>query len=186
MARSTKSGAQPLALEMLAADHRKVERMFQQYEQGKDGDDEARRQLAEKICNELTVHTQIEEELFYPWLRENLEEPDLVEEALVEHQSAKTLISQIQGSEVDDTYDAKVTVLGEYIKHHVQEEENEIFPQVRGNQEELDELGQELAARKMELMEELGMEPDEDLQKSMAGQGARQRKSGGNSHRATR
>lgn len=186
MARSTKSGAQPLALEMLTADHRKVEQMFQQYEQEKEGDEETRRQLAEKICNEVTVHAQIEEELFYPWVREKLDEADLIEEALVEHQSAKALIAQLQGGEVDETYDAKVKVLGEYIKHHAREEENEIFPEVRDNQEELDELGQELAARKMELKEELGMEADED--DAMASQGSRQGKgrSSGNSQRATR
>ena len=187
MARSTKTPTQPLALELLTTDHRKVEKLFQQYERQKDGDDEARRELCERICNELTVHAQIEEELFYPWLKENLEDAEPVEEALVEHQGAKALIAQLQGAGVDETTDAKMKVLSEYIKHHVNEEENEIFPQVRDEQEELDELGQELMARKMDLMEELGMQAEEGAGKEqMAGAGERKPRSAGNSHRVTR
>lgn len=162
MARS-KGGALPLALELLTSDHRKVERLFQMYEDEKEGEDETRRDLAQKICGELTVHAQVEEELFYPWLKENMDEMDKIEEAYVEHAGAKDLIAQIQGaSEVDDTYDAKVKVLSEYIKHHVKEEENEIFPEVKDQQEALDELGQEMAARKAELMEQMGLEQDDE------------------------
>jgi hemerythrin-like domain-containing protein len=187
MARS-KSGAasrsQPLAIELLLSDHRKVEDLFDRYESEKDGDESTKQQLAQQICNELKVHTQVEEELFYPWLRENLDEDDMemVEEATVEHQSAKDLIAQIEGGgEIDDAFDAKVKVLGEYIKHHVKEEEGEIFPEVRDEQEELDELGQEMAARKEELMEELGMEPEEG-EGGMAASGAqRSRGKGGES-----
>ena len=163
MARSKTSGAgrsQPLALELLMSDHRKVEDLFEQFEQEKEGDDGTRRELAEQICNELTIHAQVEEELFYPWLRENLEDDDMemVEEAQVEHNTAKDLIAQIEGAtDMDEQFNAKVKVLSEYIKHHVQEEENEIFPKVRDEQEELDELGQEMAARKGELQEEMGI-----------------------------
>jgi len=187
MARS-KSGtprAQPLALELLMSDHRKVEDLFEQYEQEKDGDEATRREIAQQICNELTIHAQVEEELFYPWLRENLDEDDMemVEEALVEHNTAKDLIAQLEGAtDIDEQYNARVKVLGEYIKHHVQEEENEIFPAVRDEQEELDELGQELAARKGELKEEMGLpeEGEEEEGEGMvaargrAGDGARQ------------
>jgi hemerythrin-like domain-containing protein len=168
MAKS-KSGAarsQPLAIELLMSDHRKVEDLFESYENEKDGDESTRKQLAQKICNELKVHAQVEEELFYPWLRENLEEEDMemVEEAEVEHQTAKDLIAQLeQADAVDEVFNAKVKVLSEYIKHHVKEEENEIFPEVSSEQEELDELGQEMAARKGELMEELGMEAEESM-----------------------
>jgi hemerythrin-like domain-containing protein len=162
MAKSKRSArSQPLALELLMTDHRKVEDLFAQYEDGKDGDEGARRELAERICAELKVHTQLEEELLYPWLRENLEDDDmdLVEEAQVEHNGAKDLIEQIEGaSDIDEEYNAKVKVLGEYVKHHVNEEENEIFPKVSDQQEELDELGQEMAARKGELAEEMGLE----------------------------
>jgi len=163
-----KSGAaraQPLAIELLMSDHRKVEDLFEQYDQEKESDDGTRREIAQKICAELTIHAQVEEELFYPWLRENLEddEMEMVEEAQVEHQTAKDLIAQIEGAtDIDEVFNAKVKVLSEYIKHHVQEEENEIFPEVSDEQEELDELGQEMAARKGELKEEMGLAGDED------------------------
>ena len=174
MARS-KGASLPLALELLSSDHRKVEQLFQMYEDEKEGDDETKRDLAQKICGELTVHAQVEEELFYPWLKENMDEMDKVEEAYVEHASAKDLIAQIQGAgEIDDTYDAKVKVLSEYIKHHVKEEENEIFPEVKDQQEELDELGQEMAARKAELMEEMGLtQDDEEATAQLSARGSR-------------
>jgi hemerythrin-like domain-containing protein len=163
----SKSGAkaQPLAIELLMADHRKVEDLFEQYEAEKESDDDTKRSIAKKICGELTVHTQVEEEIFYPWLRENLEQDDMemVEEAQVEHNGAKDLIAQIEAAtEVDAVYDAKVKVLSEYIKHHVKEEETEIFPAVSSEKEELDELGQDMSSRKEELMEELGLAGDGD------------------------
>lgn len=157
--------AQPLALELLIADHRSVEELFDQFGQEKHGDEATRRDIAQRICNELAVHAQVEEELLYTWLRENLDDDDveMVEEAQVEHNTAKDLIAQLEGAtDIDEQYNAKVKVLGEYIKHHVNEEENEIFPKIRDMQEELDELGQEIAARKGELKEELGMESGAD------------------------
>lgn len=174
MASRSKGGSLPLALELLTSDHRKVEQLFQTYEDEKDGDEKTKRGLAEKICGELTVHAQVEEELFYPWLKENMDEMDKIEEAYVEHAGAKDLIAQIQGaSEVDDTYDAKVKVLSEYIKHHVKEEENEIFPEVKDQQEELDALGQEMAARKTELMEEMGLAQGDDAAAQLSARGSR-------------
>jgi hemerythrin-like domain-containing protein len=188
MAKSKRGGgAQPLAIELLEADHRKVEALFDQYEDEKEGAEETKRAISQRICGELTVHAQIEEELFYPWLRENLEEDDMemVEEAQVEHASAKDMIAQIEAATaIDETYDAKVKVLGEYIKHHVQEEENEIFPEVADSAEELDELGQEMAARKAELMEELGL--TEDGESMAANAGKRGRKSSGEGARGSR
>jgi hemerythrin superfamily protein len=178
---ATKGRGLPLALELLEADHRKVEMLFDQFEEEKEGDEETKRQIAERVCAELTAHAQLEEELFYPWLRENLEEDDMemVEEAQIEHNSAKDLIAQIQGAtEIDATYDAKVKVLSEYIKHHVKEEEEEIFEEVRDQQDALDELGQEMAARKTELMEELGLMDDDaeqgaaQMAKSTRGKGS--------------
>jgi len=167
MAKSNKSAASlPVALELLASDHRKVEALFQRYAGEKENGDESRRELAERICKELTAHTRLEEEIFYPWLRENLDvgNRDLIDEALVEHATAKDLIAQLEGAgDVDETYDARVTVLGEYVRHHVREEENEMFPLVAGEQDELDELGQEMHARKAELTEELDLPvPGED------------------------
>jgi len=174
--------AQPLALELLMTDHRKVEDLFSQYDDEKDGDEDTRRRLAQRICAELKVHTQIEEELFYPFLRENLEEDDLdlVEEAQVEHNSARDLIEQIEGAtEIDDEYNAKVKVLGEYIRLHVNEEENEIFPKVADHPEELDEVGQEMASRKSELAEELGLEQEagEEGEEEESGESAPRRSS---------
>jgi hemerythrin-like domain-containing protein len=188
----SKSGSrsQPLAIELLMSDHRKVEDLFERYEAEKEGDDDTKRAIAERVCGELTVHAQVEEELFYPWLRENLDEDDMemVEEAQVEHNGAKDLIAQIQGaSDIDAAYDAKVKVLSEYIKHHVKEEENEIFPEVSSQKEELDELGQEMAARKSELMEELGIaEEMDDAEESDASRGGRGRSKSGESTQRTR
>ncbi len=167
MPKSKRAGgarSQPLAIELLEADHRKVEGLFEQYEAEKEGDDDTKRAIAQRICGELTVHAQVEEELFYPWLRENLEEDDMemLEEAYIEHAGAKDLIAQIKSAtEIDATFDAKVKVLSEYIKHHVKEEENEIFEEVAEKRDELDEVGQEMAARKAELMEELGIAEDD-------------------------
>jgi len=171
-----RGASKPVAIELLIADHRKVDELFKQYESKKEDDDESRREIALQVCSELTVHATVEEELFYPWLRENLDDDDreMVEEAEVEHQTAKDLIAQLEGAEeLDATYDAKVKVLSEYIKHHVKEEEEEIFPKVSDMKEELDELGQEMAARKAELMEELGIEADEPSGKKKPAAGAR-------------
>ena len=154
MQKSKPDKKQPLAIEALMADHRKVEALFKDYEKAKQADDDSRNDIAETICAELTVHATIEEEIFYPWLRETLDEDDmdLVEEAQIEHNGAKDLISQIQGATaVDDVYDAKVKVLSEYIKHHVKEEEEEIFPSVSSEKDALDELGEEMASRKAQL-----------------------------------
>ena len=178
------SGSQPLAIELLDADHRKVEALFEQYEDEKEGDEGTKRAIAEKICGELTVHAQVEEELFYPFLKENMDEDEMemVEEAYVEHASAKDLIAQIEaGGEIDEAYDAKVKVLSEYIKHHVKEEEEEIFPEVRDMKEELDALGQEMAARKAELMEELGL-TDEEATPPASGRGKQQPRAQRGSH----
>lgn len=183
-AKNGAGGAQPLAIELLMSDHRKVEMLFDQYEEEKEGDEETRRQLAQQICGELTVHAQVEEELFYPWVRENLDEEkmELIEEAEVEHQSAKDLIAQIEAAdEIDEAYDARVKVLGEYVKHHVEEEENEMFKEVRDMKEELDELGQAMAARKSELMEEMGLAEETDAMMAM-----RQQKSGSGKQQGAR
>ena len=118
------------------------------------------------MCKLLTVHAQIEEELFYPAAREALEENEegekLLDEAEVEHASAKELIAQIEDSEEgEDLFEAKVMVLGEYIEHHVKEEENELFPKVSKTDLDLEQLGQELQDRKTELLADAG-DTDED------------------------
>jgi hemerythrin-like domain-containing protein len=113
--------------------------------------------LARQICMELTVHAQIEEEIFYPALRGAIKNTDWLDEAAVEHQSAKELMAQIEAGTAADMFDAKVKVLGEYVDHHIKEEKNEIFPKARAARK-LDLIGMrdELEARKEELMSEMG------------------------------
>ena len=149
----------PDACSLLDADHRAVKKLFNQYDElaGSKAKSsvEARRQLAMQICMELTVHAQIEEEIFYPAVRGAIKEQDLLDEATVEHASAKDLIAQIQeATEMDDMFDAKVKVLGEYIDHHVKEERNEMFPKARASKLDLVAMRDELQARKEELMAE--------------------------------
>jgi hemerythrin superfamily protein len=150
------------ACDLLDADHKAVKKMFKDYEElaGSRARGAAQKKidLARQICLELTVHAQIEEEIFYPALRAALKDTDMLDEAEVEHQSAKDLIAQIQDeAEPDEKYDAKVKVLGEYIDHHVKEERAEIFTKARANRK-LDLVGmrEELEARKEELMAEHG------------------------------
>jgi hemerythrin-like domain-containing protein len=140
------------ALALLRADHQKVTALFEQFEKTRSEDRKSA--LAQQICQELTVHAQIEEEIFYPAAREVLRDEDLIDEATVEHQGAKDLIAQIEASGPgEDLFDAKVTVLSEYIKHHVKEEQNELFPKLRKTKLDLKMVGEQLQARKMELME---------------------------------
>ncbi len=141
------------ALQLLRNDHRKVADLFDQFEKARTDDRKAL--LAAQICAELKVHAQIEEEIFYPAAREALRNDDLLDEATVEHQSAKALIAEIEGaSPGDELFDARVMVLGEYIKHHVKEEHNELFPQLRKARIDLKALGQALAERKEALQAE--------------------------------
>ncbi|MBD9663108.1 hemerythrin domain-containing protein [Variovorax sp. VRV01] len=160
MPNSTKRAA-PDACSLLDTDHRNVKKMFKEYEElthSRAADvQQKKRELANQICTELTVHAQIEEEIFYPAVREAISETDLLDEAEVEHASAKELIAQIEAAtEVDDKFDAKVIVLGEYIDHHVKEERNEIFVKARAARGlDLMAMREQLAARKEELMEEL-------------------------------
>ena len=144
----------PDALALLKADHELVQDLFDKFQKARTEKQKAT--LAEQICTELTIHAQIEEEIFYPAVREAIEDDDLMDEADVEHAGAKDLIAQIEASDPgEDHFDAKVTVLGEYIKHHVEEEQSEMFPKVRKAELELNELGSEMSARKAELQAEL-------------------------------
>ncbi len=143
------------AVSLLSADHAEVKQMFETYGQlvDENADDEQRGELARKICSMLTVHAEIEEEIFYPAMRDSIDDDLALDEAEVEHASAKELIEQIEAMDPGDAlYDAKVIVLGEYVDHHVQEEENEMFPQAEKSGIDLDGLGAELASRKRELM----------------------------------
>jgi len=157
---STRAGKD--ACDLLDADHRAVKKMFKEYEEltgsRARGAAQKKLELARQICMELTVHAQLEEEIFYPAVRAAIKDTDLLDEAEVEHQSAKDLIAQIQeAAEPDDMFDAKVKVLGEYVDHHIKEEKGEIFPKARAARK-LDLMGmrEELEARKEELMSEMG------------------------------
>jgi hemerythrin superfamily protein len=144
------------AIELLKRDHDDVDKLFSQYEDIKDGDgDDEKELLVAQICDALTVHAQIEEEIFYPAARSALDQDegkDLLDEAAVEHQTLKDLIARLEAAPTDDPlYDAGVKVLSEYVKHHVKEEENELFPKCKASQMDLDALGARLADRKAEL-----------------------------------
>lgn len=147
------SSRTPDAIGMLRADHEKVSEMFERYENLRT--EQQKEKLAREICQELRVHAQLEEEIFYPAAREAIEDEDLMDEAAVEHQSAKDLIAQIQESSPhEELFDAKVKVLGEYIKHHVKEEQNEMFPHVRKSDLDLKALAEQMRIRKKELLRE--------------------------------
>ena len=144
------------AIALLKADHRKVEELFEKFEKAKS--DRVKQELAQQICTELVVHSSIEEEIFYPACQGKIEE-DLSNEAYVEHDGAKVLISEILGSDPgNEFYDAKVTVLSEMIKHHVKEEEKPgkgLFAQARSADLDMDALGEQMEARKEELLAEI-------------------------------
>lgn len=143
----------PDAVALLKADHRKVEELFEQFEKARSKD--RKQALAQEICTELKVHAMIEEKVFYPACRGEIEE-DLIDEAIVEHDSAKLLINEIEaGGPDEEFYDAKVKVLSELIEHHVQEEEQRVegmFSQARKAGLPMDDLGERMLAMKEELM----------------------------------
>ena len=154
--KTERAAAKPAdAVKLLKDDHKEVKTYFKQYETLES--DAEKQALADKICLALTVHAQIEEEIYYPAAREAIDDDDLLDEAEVEHASAKQLIAEIQAMKAGDRlFDAKVTVLGEYIDHHVKEEESEMFPESRDGDLDLKALGAQLAMRKAELMAQAG------------------------------
>ncbi len=157
------------ACDLLIVDHDEVRQMFEQFENLSDRSKVSKKRLADQICHALTVHTRIEEDIFYPAVRRAIKDEDLMDEALVEHASAKELIAQLQDMDADDElYDAKVKVLSEQIEHHVGEEEGDMFPKARKAKVDLIGLGAEMAALKEELMQDMPSAPPPQ------GRGARQ------------
>ncbi|MES1982023.1 MAG: hemerythrin domain-containing protein [Pseudomonadota bacterium] len=142
------------AIELLTNDHEEVKAKFAQFEELGPRAFSAKKKLAEEICQALTVHSMLEEEIFYPAVREQVKKgDDLINEAVVEHASAKELIAQIQEMSADEElFDAKVLVLSEQIKHHVEEEEGEMFPQARKSKLDLVELCEQMTERKQQLL----------------------------------
>jgi hemerythrin superfamily protein len=150
------------AIAMLKADHQRVHALCAQFERASDASDDVDRKqrLAERICQELEVHAQLEEELFYPAVRAAIGDAALMDEAQVEHQSAMDLIRQIRSmSPGDALFDAKVKVLGEYVDHHVKEEEGGMFPKARKARVDLADLARRMAQRRTALESEHSMEP---------------------------
>jgi hemerythrin superfamily protein len=150
------------AVAMLMADHKKVKKLFSDFDKLKEeGSEEDKSAIVEQICNELKIHTELEEEIFYPAVRKAIDDSDLMDEALVEHAGAKELIAQLEdASPEDDLYDAKVTVLGEQIDHHVKEEEGDMFPKAKKAKVDTAALGATMLKRKMALMEKMGLTDD--------------------------
>ena len=139
------------AIALLKADHEAVRDLFDEFE--KTDSAAKKKALVAEICTALSVHAQIEEEIFYPAVKAALKDKELVPEAVVEHDGVKNLIAELEGAEAGgEMYDAKVKVLSEYVKHHVKEEQDEMFKKAKGTSLDMHELGAKLAARKKELM----------------------------------
>lgn len=152
----TKSRSRSLeALEMLKQDHDKAQKAFKEFEKVDREDMEAVRELAMQTCEDLKVHTAIEEEIFYPALRDAIDDEDILNEAAVEHETAKMLIEQLENMQEDDpNFHATFTVLGEYVRHHIKEEEGEMFTAAKKSDLDFDELAARMRQRKDELVGE--------------------------------
>ena len=151
------------AIELLKEQHDKVKKAFKEFEKLDREDTEAQRQLVQKVCEDLKVHTTLEEELFYPAAREAIDDEDILNEAQVEHETAKMLIEQLENMGPDDpNFRATFSVLGEYVLHHVKEEEGEMFPEVKKTDLDLEELGGRMRARMEDLMGDMEEEEKEE------------------------
>lgn len=143
------------AIEMLKEDHAKVQKAFKEFEKMDREDTEAMQQLVQTVCEDLQIHTTLEEEIFYPAVRDAIEDEDVMNEAQVEHETAKMLIEQLENMGPDDpNFHATFTVLGEYVNHHIEEEEDEMFPQAKKTDLDFEELAQRMKTRKEELVGE--------------------------------
>lgn len=152
---TSKTPATKDAIALLRADHKEVSDLFADYE--KTRSNAKKKALVAKICSELSVHTQIEEEIFYPAIKTALKDKLLVPEATIEHGGIKDLIAQLEGAEPDgEMYDAKVKVLSEYVEHHVKEEQTGMFQKAKTTSLDLVELGARMAARKADLLADRG------------------------------
>lgn len=147
----------PTAIDLLKEDHDKVKKAFKEFEKMDRSDVETVRQVVRSVCDDLRVHTMLEEEIFYPAVREAIDDEDIMNEAAVEHDTAKMLIDQLEAMDAaDPNYYATFTVLGEYVLHHVKEEEGEMFPQAKKAEGlDLTALGEQIRARKEELAAEM-------------------------------
>lgn len=144
------------ALSILKKDHGKVQKIFQDFDKAQD--EATKQKLVETACNELTIHAQVEEEIFYPAARQALGDGKLLDEASVEHESAAQLINKLQEMQPGQSkYEAVFTVLGEYVNHHIKEEEDELFPKIKKSDLDLEALGQQIMERKEQLKAGVGL-----------------------------
>lgn len=183
MAGRGNSRAKNEIIEMLKEDHQRVKKAFKAAEKLHSQEQHEELQaLVEQTCAEVQVHAQLEEELFYPAARQAVKEEDLIEEAEVEHGSAKALIQQLQGMAAEDPkYMATFKVLGEYLKHHIKEEESQVFEQLSGGRSKVqwEELQQQMLTMRESLMAEMGLaeregEEPEESQRSRSGRRSEQ------------
>lgn len=152
------------AIALLTADHKKVKGLFNRFDElmGQADVDDEKAELVKQVCDELKIHAQVEEEIFYPAVHAAIDDDDLMDEADVEHAEARELIAQLEAMHPgDDLYDAKVVVLGEQIAHHIKEEEDDMFPQAKRAKLDTAVLGEQMLERKLELLAEMGL-PNED------------------------
>lgn len=150
-AASVSPGKRQDATTLLRADHKLVNDLFAEYEKARSAN--KKKQLVAQICSELSVHAQVEEEIFYPAVKRALKDKELIPEATVEHATLRDLIAQVEGIEPDgEMFDAKIKVLAEYVTHHVKEEQNEMFPKAKETDLDMKALGDQLSERKAELM----------------------------------
>lgn len=162
------------AIALLIEDHRRVQKAFKEFE--KLEDEEEKTALVEEACTDLKIHAMLEEEIFYPAAREVLDEADLVNEAEVEHASVKDLIEQLEDYDgADEMADAKFKVLGEYVNHHIKEEQDELFPKVKKAKLDVKRLADQLILRKRELRREMGVEPTKGREEEAPRKRARSR-----------
>lgn len=161
-AAQTGKTAQEQVIALLKEDHKRVKKAFREFEKADEqGDTATCVALVKQVCDELDVHAKLEEELFYPKAREALEEEDLIDEAEVEHKSLKRLIADLKAGSPDDPHwKASFIVLSEYVKHHVREEETEMFPQLSKARLDWAEMLEAMQTRKAQLMKRKGMEAD--------------------------
>ena len=158
-AQHSRSSSENDAIALLTKDHAVALEGFKQYEKLGDKALAAKQKLAQQLCEDLTIHMRIEEEIFYPAVREALGDDDMMDEAEVEHDAARNLIGEIEDMAASEShYDAKVKVLGEEVQHHVKEEQDEMFAKVRDAKLDLDALGSQMAERKLELKAEFSGE----------------------------
>jgi hemerythrin-like domain-containing protein len=162
------------AIALLMDDHRRVKELFEEFRKfqyfSKNDFDDLKQELMDAVCAELKIHTQIEEELFYPAAREALDDEDLMNEAEVEHAGVKDLIEQIEDGEAADPMTcARFMVLSEYIDHHIKEEHEEMFPKLRKTPLDTIDLGRKMKARKAQIQTRMGMIPYDEIPSPGAG-----------------